>query len=401
MNHSTGTGSDLSRARLLNTSLIVVWTFLLFLRTQNSINRFPSDPGYDLILQARLEKGIQTFSTSNWPYFYVIPRAFIDFLVIAPMRFEAVILGSLMNLVWIGSAYVIFRTVLSQTKNLMLSVISGTLLILSPVAMESSLISYGNVKWPLTVALACVFCAPSLLRERFKSVLLAVFLIGMSNPMVIFCVFPIVYWATRKEIGRKIAIAIFSLIAVTTLLQILASGGFSRAAQGWSDDRIFSLDGLGLFWLYGQLAPLTISVATAVIILAKWKRGEPTSSFSLCLTVTSVCILVSSFYLGGIADRYFVAPLVLSSIGFVVVLWTKPLLGRLSINSVLLAGFLVASLIPAIKWFEAGWYLTSGPKWSTEIEKARDFCLNGSAQKATLSLSPSGQVEVDCSLILD
>ena len=385
----------------MNTSLIAAWTFLLFLRTQNSINRFPSDPGYDLILQARLEKGIQTFSTSNWPYFYVIPRAFIDFLVIAPMRFEAVILGSLMNLVWIGSAYVIFRTVLSQTKNLMLSVISGTLLILSPVAMESSLISYGNVKWPLTVALACVFCAPSLLRERFKSVLFAVFLIGMSTPMVIFCVFPIVYWTTRKEIGRKTAIATFSLIAITTLFQILASGGFSRAAQGWSDDRIFSLDGLGLFWMYGQLAPLMISVVTAVIILAKRIRGEPTSSFSLCLTVTSVCILVSSFYLGGIADRYFVAPLVLSSIGFVVILWTKPLLGRLSINSVLLAGFLVASLIPAIKWFEAGWYLTSGPTWSTEIEKALDFCLNSSAQKATLSLSPSGEVEVDCSLILE
>lgn len=381
--------------------MIAAWTMLLFHRTQDSISRFPADPGYDLILQARLEKGIQTFSTSSWPYFYVIPRAFIDFLIIAPMRFEAVILGSLINLVWIGSAYVIFRTVLSQTKNLMLSVISGTLLILSPVAMESSLISYGNVKWPLTVALACVFCAPSLLRERFKSVLLAVFLIGLSTPMVIFCVFPIVYWTTRKEIGRKIAIAVFSLIAITTLLQILGSGGFSRAAQGWSDDRIFSLDGLGLFWLYGQLAPLMISVVTAVIILAKRIRGEPTSSFSFCLTVTSICILASSYYLGGVADRYFVAPLVLSSIGFVVILWTKPLLGRLSINSVLLAGFLVASLIPAIKWYEAGWYLTSGPTWSTEIEKALDFCLNGSAQKATLSLSPSGEVEVDCSLILE
>ena len=385
----------------MNTSLIAAWTFLLFLRTLNSINRFPSDPGYDLILQARLEKGIQTFSTSSWPYFYVIPRAFIDFLIIAPIRFEAVILGSLMNLVWLGSAFVIFRTVLSQTKNLTLSVISGTLLILSPAAMESSLTSYGNVKWPLTVALTCVFCAPSLLRERFKSVLLAVFLIGMSTPMVIFCVFPIVYCTTRKEIGRKTAIAICSLIAITTLLQILASGGFSRAAQGWSNERIFSLDGLGLFWLYGQLAPLMISVVTAVIILAKRIRGEPTSSFSFCLTVTSICIVASSYYLGGVADRYFVAPLVLSSIGFLVILWTKPLLGRLSVNSVLLAGFLVASLIPAIKWFEAGWYLTSGPTWSTEIEKARDFCLNGSAQKATLSLSPSGEVEVDCSLILD
>ena len=385
----------------MDTSLIAVWTFLLFLRTQDSISRFPADPGYDLLLQARLERGIQAFSISSWPYFYVIPRAIIDFVTIWPMRFEAVILGSTINLVWIGSAFVIFKTVLSQTENLVLSAISGSLLILSPAAMESSLGSYGNVKWPLTVALACVFCAPSLLRERFKSILLAVFLVGMSTPMVIFCAFPIGYWAVRKMIARNVVFAILGLISITTLLQVLASGGISRAAKGWSDDRILSLDGLGLFWLYGQLAPLMISIATAIIILAKRIRGESTSSFSLCLTVTSVCILVSSFYLGGIADRYFVAPLVLSSIGFVAVLWTKPMLGQFSIEKVLLVGFLVTSLIPTIKWFETGWYLTSGPTWSDEVEKAHDFCQNGSARQAVLSLSPSGEAEVDCSLIID
>jgi hypothetical protein len=385
----------------VNTSLIAAWTILLFLRTQDSISRFPADPGYDLILQARQQKGIQAFSISDWPYFYVIPRAFIDFVTIWPMKFEAVILGSVINFVWIGSAFVIFKTVFSQTRNLVLSAISGTLLVLSPVAMESSLVSYGNVKWPLTVALACVFCAPLILRKRFKTVLLAVFLIGMSTPMVIFCVFPIGYWVARKEISRTMAIAIFVLISITTFMQIFASGGFSRAAQGWSDSRMFSLDGLGLFWLYGQLGPLMISIATAIIVLAKRIKGEPASSFSLCLTVTSVCILGTSFYLGGIADRYFVAPLVLSSIGFVAILWTKPMLDRFSIKKVLLAGFFVASLIPTIKWFESGWYLTSGPTWSAEVEKARDFCQNGSARKAVLRISPSGEAEVDCSLIID
>jgi hypothetical protein len=401
LNHSTRTDSGFSRLKPVNTSLIAAWTILLFLRTQDSISRFPADPGYDLILQARQQKGIQAFSISDWPYFYVIPRAFIDFVTIWPMKFEAVILGSVINFVWIGSAFVIFKTVFSQTRNLVLSAISGTLLVLSPVAMESSLVSYGNVKWPLTVALACVFCAPLILRKRFKTVLLAVFLIGMSTPMVIFCVFPIGYWVARKEISRTMAIAIFVLISITTFMQIFASGGFSRAAQGWSDSRMFSLDGLGLFWLYGQLGPLMISIATAIIVLAKRIKGEPASSFSLCLTVTSVCILGTSFYLGGIADRYFVAPLVLSSIGFVAILWTKPMLDRFSIKKVLLAGFFVASLIPTIKWFESGWYLTSGPTWSAEVEKARDFCQNGSARKAVLRISPSGEAEVDCSLIID
>jgi hypothetical protein len=385
----------------VDTGLIATWTILLFLRTQESISRFPADPGYDLILQARLEKGVQAFSISDWPYFYVIPRAFIDFVTIWPMEFEAVILGSLMNFVWIGSAFVIFKAVFSQTKNLVLSAISGTFLVLSPVAMESSLVSYGNIKWPLTVALACVFCTPSISRERFKSVLLAVFLIGMSTPMVIFCVFPIGYWAVRKEISRTMAIAIFGLISITTFMQIFASGGFSRAAQGWSNDRIFSLNGLGLFWLYGQLGPLMISIATAIIILVKRIQGESTSSFSLCLTVTSVCILVSSFYLGGIADRYFVAPMVLSSIGFAAILWTKPMLGHFSIPRVLLLGFLVTSLIPTIKWFESGWYLTSGPTWSAEVEKNRKLCLSGSIEVARLVLSPSGEVEINCAIVID
>jgi hypothetical protein len=223
----------------------------------------------------------------------------------------------------------------------------------------------------------------------------------MSTPMVIFCAFPIIYWAARKMIARNVVFATLGLMSITTLLQILASGGISRAAQGWSDDRIFSLDGLGLFWLYGQLAPLAISIATAVFILAKRNQGEPTSSFSLCLTVTSVCVLVSSFYLGGIADRYFVAPLVLSSIGFAAILWTKPMSGQFSIEKVLLMGFLFTSLIPAIKWFESGWYLTSGPKWSAEVEKAHDFCSKFGAQTVILSLSPSGDVEMDCSLIID
>ena len=401
MYNSTRTGFGFSRSKIVTPTLITAWMILLFLRTLNSIGRFPADPGYDLILQARSEGGIQAFSTSSWPYFYVIPRGIIDFVTIWPMRFEAVILGSVINLVWVVSAFVIFKTLFSQTQNLVLSAISGSLLILSPVAMESSLGSYGNVKWPLTVALACVFCAPSTLRKRFRSVLFAVFLIGMSTPMVIFCVFPLVYGAVRKEIAKKTAITLLGLISLTTFLQILVSGGFSRAAQGWSASRIFSLDGLGPFWLYGQLGPFMISIATAITLLVKRTQGEPASNFSLSLTVTSVCILASSLYLGGIADRYFVAPLALSSIGFAIILWSKPLLDHFSIQRVLLLGFVVASLIPAIKWFESGWYLTSGPTWYAEVERARDFCLNGSTQKATLRLSPSGEVEVDCSLVID
>jgi hypothetical protein len=197
------------------------------------------------------------------------------------------------------------------------------------------------------------------------------------------------------------AIAIIGLVSITTFMQIFASGGFSRAAQGWSNDRIFSLNGLGLFWLYGQLGPLMISIATAIIILVKRIQGESTSSFSLCLTVTSVCILVSSFYLGGIADRYFVAPLVLSSIAFAAILWTKPMLGHFSIPRVLLLGFLVTSLIPTIKWFESGWYLTSGPTWSAEVEKNRKLCLSGSIEVASLVLSPSGEVEINCAIVID
>jgi hypothetical protein len=382
-------------------SLITTWTILLFLRTTNSIGRFPADPGYDLILQARLGKGIQTFSTDRWPYFYVIPRALIDFVTIWPMRFEAVMLGSLINLVWVGSAFVVLATVFYQTRNLVLSIICGSLLVLSPVAMESSLGSFGNVKWPLTVALTFALSEPAFLRERSKSVLLAVFLIGMSTPVIIFCIFPIAYWSAKKQINRNLSIALFGLITLTTLLQVNAFGGFSEASKGWGDGKTFDLSGLGFFWIYGQLAPIAISIFTIGFIGFKRLKGREVSSFSLCLSVTSVCLITSSLYLGGIADRYFVAPLTLASVGVLVTIWIKPFSQRFSLQEVLVLAFLMFSIIPSVKWFGTGWYLTSGPKWSSEVAEARVVCSKGTVQAVLLGVSPSGDIEIDCGVIRD
>jgi len=401
LNRHPLTLTELPRSKFMVSSLIATWTILLFLRTKNSIGKFPADPGYDLILQARSVNGIQTFSIERWPYFYIIPRALIDFVTIWPMRFEAVMLGSLINMVWIGSAFVVLATVFCQTRNLVLSIICGSLLVHSPVAMESSLGSFGNVKWPLTVALTCVLSEPTFLRERFKSVLLAVFLIGMSTPMIIFCTFPIAYLAAKKQISRNKSIALLGLVSITTLLQVLAFGGISEASKGWGESKTFDIGGLGFFWIYGQFAPLVISIFTIGVFGFKKMKGREVSSFSLCLTVTSLCVLLSSLYLGGIADRYFVAPLTLSSVALLVAIWNKPFSLRLSLQQVLVLAFLAFSIIPSIKWFETGWYLSSGPNWSNEVERARDVCDKGTVRAVLLGVSPSGGVEIDCQFFGD
>ncbi|NBP42468.1 MAG: hypothetical protein EBU68_06755, partial [Actinobacteria bacterium] len=54
-----------------------------------------------------------------------------------------------------------------------------------------------------------------------------------------------------------------------------------------------------------------------------------------------------------------------------------------------------------VKWFEAGWYLTSGPTWTSQVDKASEICDENPTAIVELRVSPSGYSEVSCSQIKD
>ena len=102
--------------------------------------------------------------------------------------------------------------------------------------------------------------------------------------------------------------------------------------------------------------------------------------------------------LGGIADRYFVAPMTLSWLASALLLRqmtvTIPLVGKLLVVTALLL-----FLVPTVKWFRAGWYLTSGRTWSDQIYDARYFCDTFKIIDFEVSFSPHGTERYECTFL--
>ena len=380
-------------------SLCAIWLMMISARTRVSMFRFPADPGYDLLHQAITTPGIQAFSTKDWPYFYVIPRTVIEVVVLFPLAMHAVILTTLINFIWVACAAVIYLFTHIKTNNIFLSAIAGTVLILSPVAMESSLGSYGNVKWPLTVAAVCWFSSPNLFNRYFKTLLVFTFLVGMSTPMLVFCVAPIMISSSLNYVNKLKSLAVLLIVGLTTFFQLKIAGGLGAASKGWGDNRVFNLNGLGKFWLFGQLWPVALSIGLLLVAVIMRKSKLDNHLEIIGLVVTSLELSGASFYLGGIADRYFVAPLALSSIALVIFFSSFSSKSTFKLRQVKLISLVVVLFLPSLKWFDAGWYLATGPTWHDEVNRAEEECEITMSELINLEISADGSTELECALL--
>ena len=61
---------------------------------------------------------------------------------------------------------------------------------------------------------------------------------------------------------------------------------------------------------------------------------------------------------------------------------------------------LVFVLTATVKWFGASWFLTSGPTWSSEIERARALCLQDDLDDVVVKQFMS-DTTLDCEQILE
>ena len=73
---------------------------------------------------------------------------------------------------------------------------------------------------------------------------------------------------------------------------------------------------------------------------------------------------------------------------------TIPLVGKLLVVTALLL-----FLVPTVKWFRAGWYLTSGRTWSDQIYDARYFCDTFKIIDFEVSFSPHGTERYECTFL--
>ena len=369
---------------------------LLLARTVDSIGRIPADPGYQYIQEAA-QFGLRSVFFGD-PYFHLVTRLMAWVTTWSPLGWHAVILSLMAHALWSGCAVAIANVVWRETSKRWVGTVSGLFLVTAPHASESILGSIGSIKWPLLSA-AIIICSSSrTLLTRPISAGALLIAVGLTQPLTFVCLLPLLWIALRHSDVRPTAIRLCAIVSLTLLAQVLkvglesaSSGRTARITEPWS--------GMGVFWWSGLFGPIIVSSMVALTALFQNPRRVLMNSLSSLLCVTAVTTCVFSYLMGGIADRYFVAPLTLSFVAATILLSdarSGSTLRRVSLATT----FALVVLIPTVKWFPASWYLTGGPTWSSEVARAKAVCSTSGSQQVSLTITVDSTVELECEYVL-
>ena len=110
-------------------------------------------------------------------------------------------------------------------------------------------------------------------------------------------------------------------------------------------------------------------------------------------------LAIFSYAYGGIADRYFVAPMTISWFAATSLVYDL----AIRLKSFYRIGLIVLAIllfsIPMVKWFSSSWFLTAGDYWSREVKRAKSECQSG-REFAILTIGSESKLKLSCSYIL-
>lgn len=158
-------------------------------------------------------------------------------------------------------------------------------------------------------------------------------------------------------------------------------------------------DGMGLFWWSGLIGPFLVSLACCIILLIR-QRMSAISLFPFKLAFMAGLLSIASYRMGGIADRYFIAPMSLALIAMFVT-QNEVFVTRQRLR---ILGWIVSILVlsvPTVKWFSSGPYLMTPPNWKAEIARVTQLCATSPSKLVAVSTSAYGGNELRCSYILN
>ncbi len=364
---------------------------ILNTRTLHSVTRFPADPGYDYVLSGA------TNGISSWfdldPYVH-FGAHFLSWLAsFAPLETQALVLATLVNVLWSVICLAVFVVLNREGFPRFVSILSALALALCPAASESSLANVGNIKWPLLIFALILVSSKHLIRSP-KLSCSCIFLIGVTNPLTVILFLPLAMsFISSSKADRKL----FMLPALGLLtsfgIQVITVGssGLSRGAGGVKV--LTPWPGMGLFWWFGLVTPTVICVGA--LFLRSLLRLQSNSHLVTRVAIAAPVLALASHLYGGIGDRYFVAPMVISWI--IAIIFISDLGSRLNRGQFLIvaAAALLLFSVPTIKWYNSSWYLTAGPTWSDEVKKAKALCSGGRAT-VNVKIGDLNNTEIPC-----
>jgi len=356
--------------------------------------RFPADPGYDYLFSGA-SNGIRSWFDLD-PYVH-FGAHFLSWLAsFAPLENQAIALATFVHFTWSLLAVAIFVVLKREGFSRFVSLLSALTLVLCPAASESSLANVGNIKWPLLI-FALILVSSNQLQRSPKLSGAYLFLTGITNPLSAILFLPLLMsFFGRDKTDRKSFL--LPTVGLLTSFGIQAiTVGSAGLGHGTGGVKVLTpWPGMGMFWWFGLISPTIICLSA--LLVKPLLRVHMKSNLITRVAVVAPVLVLGSYLYGGIGDRYFVAPMVISwivSLAFVHELGSRLKRGQFIAISV---AALLIFLIPTIKWFNSSWYLTAGPTWSEEVELARMNCLSGPTS-VQLNIGGISTTELPCAYI--
>jgi hypothetical protein len=377
-----------------------VYTLLIFARDWKAIDRIGADTGYTYVPDAVRENLWVVFKPFP-EYFEISGRAAAEIVALFPIRYHAIASSTVVNLIWVALGLFIYAMVFQESKNQVVSFLAGLVLIVTPHANESSIGNIGMIKFPLTAAVAVAFCSSRAISKFPKLIAIVALVAGLSQPILFVTTLPLLWLAKSpdRELRRKV-LSLLMVVYGSFIIQVLKVG-LSTAIQGRSGSSVKSLwPGMGLFWYSGIFFPTLFALFVIAVNTIKPIRNTKFSQIRIFLCASTIALAVSCFILGGIADRYFVAPMTLAWITGILFLVDFVDIFQ-KIKKLTIAIAFVFAIVPVVHWFEAGWFLTSGPTWTSEVDRATEFCRDHPDSEVELLVSPWGYSETYCWQVLN
>lgn len=374
---------------------VLIFTISAVGRVIYSADRLPPDPGYGFFEESHNSNLWVIFRTEGG-YLDVPRRLLSEVVVLFPIRFSAFIGTGLWILLCVLSASVVMLMILRAGFSFLIALVSGLLVVLAPSASESQVGNQSVVKWFLLLLLIFALSLPREKQIKMSLLIPLILIAGISNP-VTFLVFGsfVLLTLTRRE---QLLMPRNRLIMLAFLL------GFVIEFVAWRstgvgvhkyDDSVYQLwPGAGAFWYYNFLTPPLTCLIALLLKIRKFRFPEP-SVLIVNLACYGLVLWFGTYYLGGIADRYLVVPQILSFVVFLLYL-TENLSAIKRSQVFLCAVYACVAIISLVYWYQASWFLSSGPRWSEEIDRRVIECKNSSIESVTVEQF-MGNFEITCS----
>jgi hypothetical protein len=273
--------------------------------------------------------------------------------------------------------------------------------VLAPSASESQIGNQSVVKWFLVLIVIIVVSLPKKNQLSDRTTALLVLVSGVSNPMTFLAAVPIAISLLQREIrirDMRTRLIIGAFI-VGFVIQIISWRTTGVGVQKY-ETRTYALwPGAGMFWYYNFIIPpLTCAAFVVRAMLPEWSWCPRPSRFILNVSLSGLVLFLVTYVLSGIGDRYFVVPQILAFIA--VALYTAQCFeGTTFIFRAVLTSSIFVFCIASVKWYDAGWFLADGPKWSQQVDAAITKCEADSTLVIKLEQA-FGTTDLPCSVIL-